>query len=120
VDPPVASPIVCEGQGRLTLGHIPGSMAHLVHGLPSISERRSSQNSTSTHSGEYRTLLPWGMLDMHRCPTSVNMFIDEEVRTHKANANPIFASRPVGRCRSLPGRYFLRGLRLFLGQHRYA
>jgi hypothetical protein len=38
------------------------------------------------------------------------MFIDEEVRTHEANGNTIFTSRPVGRRGSLPRRYFLRGL----------
>jgi hypothetical protein len=44
-DPRVASPIECEGQGRLALRHIPGPMPHLVGRLPRISVRRTSENS---------------------------------------------------------------------------
>jgi len=47
-DPRVASPIECEGQGRLALRHIPGPMPHLVGRLPRISVRRTSENSVIT------------------------------------------------------------------------
>src|SRR5215208_3526478 len=55
------------------------------------------------------------MPDVHSVPTNVNMFIDEEVRTHEANGNTIFTPRSVGRRGSLPRQCFLRGVRLFLG-----
>jgi len=60
------------------------------------------------------------MLDVHPGPTNANMSIDEEVSTRKADANPVFAPRPVGRPRGLPGRHLLRSLRLPLGQPLYA
>ena len=63
---------------------------------------------------------PQGMPDVHCIPTNVNMFIDEEVRTHEANGNTIFTPRSMGRRGSLPRRYFLRDVRLFLGQPRCA
>src|SRR5215213_11367382 len=36
------------------------------------------------------------MPDVHSVPTNVNMFLDEEVRTHEANGNTMFTPRSVG------------------------